>query len=66
MNEEQKKIQAERQKFQSDAKLTALKIHAIWTKVENVILYLPRKLASSFDQTSAFVERDQPQLKLVK
>lgn len=65
MNEEQK-IAAERQKFQSNKRLFALKVHAMWTKVEDVILYLPRKLARSIDQTDVFVERDQPHLKVVK
>lgn len=71
MNEEQK-IQAERQKFQSNGRLFALKVHAVWTKVENVVLYIPRKLADYVSATDTFVQaghavdRQRAQLTVVK
>lgn len=71
MNEEQK-IEAERQKFQSNAKLAALKVHAVWTKVENVLLYIPRKVADYISATDQFVaaghavDRQRANLTVVK
>lgn len=54
----------EQQKFQSQAKLTALKVHAAYMKFENVITFPFRWLASQFDSTEAFHEK--PTLRVVK
>lgn len=70
MNEQQ--IQAERQKFQSNGRLAALKVHAIWTKVESVLLFIPRKLADYVSATDQFVaagvavDRQRANLSVVK
>lgn len=67
MNEEQK-IQAERQRFQSNAKLAMLKVHAVWTKVENVLLFIPRYISDKVSGTDAWIQADKrtPSLTVVK
>ena len=55
----------DKQTFQSDAQLLALKVHAAWEKFENVVLFPFRWLARQVDQTHVFQER-AVQLKLVK
>lgn len=55
----------EQQTFQSPAQLFALKVHAVWEKFENVVLFPFRWLARQVDQTRTFEERGA-QLKLVK
>lgn len=52
------------QTFQSKAQLTALKVHAVWEKFENVVLFPFRWAAEKFGQTEAFRERDP--LRVVK
>lgn len=47
------------QKFQSQGKLFALKVHAVWEKCENVVLFPFRWLAEKVGQTDAFRERDR-------
>lgn len=54
----------EQQKFQSNAQLAALKIHAAWEKFENVVLYPFRWLADRLGQTHVFQE--QVKLRAVK
>ena len=54
----------EQQKFQSQAQLTALKIHAVWEKVEAFFSFPFRWLAEQCSQTEAF--RERPALKVVK
>ena len=66
MNEEQK-IQAEREKFQSNAKLAALKVHAVWTKVENVLLFIPRWISFKVSMTEEWIQADtRTPLRIVK
>lgn len=54
----------EQQTFQSQAQLVALKIHAVWEKFENVVLFPFRWVSEHLGQTHVF--REQPALKLVK
>jgi hypothetical protein len=56
----------EEQKFQSKAQLTALKVHAVYMKVENVITFPFRWLASQVSQTEVFVEKPARKLRVVK
>lgn len=58
MNEEQK-IQAEREKFQSNTKLALLKVHAVWTKVENVLLFIPRWISNKVSSTEDWIALDK-------
>lgn len=60
----------EKQKFQSDAQLTALKVHAAWMKVENFLTFPFRWLLDQFNHTDAYGMPDapvsRPSLKVVK
>lgn len=56
----------EEQKFQSKGKLFALKVHAVYMKVENVITFPFRWLASQVSQTDVFVEKVPAKLRVVK
>lgn len=57
----------EEQKFQSKAQLFALKVHAVYMKVENVITFPFRYLADAFSQTSTFqAAGETPKLRAVK
>ncbi len=50
----------EQQEFQSNARLFALKLHAAYEKVENVILYPFRRLGLIAGETGKFQEADKP------
>ena len=57
----------EKQKFQSEGKLFALKVHAVWEKFENVVLFPFRWISNKLGATDAFIEAEsRPSLKVVK
>lgn len=56
----------EQQKFQSQAQLAALKVHAVWEKFENVVLFPFRWLADAVGQTDTFRRAGEAQLRVVK
>jgi hypothetical protein len=54
-----------KQEFQSEAKLFALKVHAVWVKCENVVLFPFRWLSDQVSSTPAW-KRAEGTLRLVK
>lgn len=60
----------EKQKFQSEGKLFALKVHAAWEKFENVVLFPFRWISNRIGATDTFVAAgesiDRNRLKVVK
>jgi len=56
----------EKQKFQSEGKLLALKVHAVWEKVENVLFFPFFWVADKVSMTDVFREKATPKLRVVK
>lgn len=63
--QEVKQTHSEGVPFQSNAKLFALKVHAVWEKCENVVLFPFRWLARQVSATPAW-EQAEGRIRLVK